>query len=64
MDEQRLLLLIVIMKTRLDACKDIVGLKANDVVEEAPELVNFRFDFDDWASVLLHKVNVVSNFYL
>ena len=30
-------------------------------MQEPSELVNLRFDFNDWPSIFLHKINMVSN---
>lgn len=45
-DEERLLLVAVVVEAWLDGGKDVVGLEGDHIVEETAEFVGFGFYFD------------------
>lgn len=61
-DEQRLLLIAVIVEPGLDRSQDVVWLKTNHIVQEASELVSLRFDLDRWTSISLDVLDVAADF--
>ena len=62
MDEQAFLLLIIVVKTRLDTSQNIVWLKGNDIVQESSEFIYFWFHIDLRSGVELHKVDMTIDF--
>ena len=46
------------MQPWLDTGEDVVGLEADDVVEEATELISLRLDLDGGASIFADKFDV------
>ena len=62
MNIQRFLFGVEVVQAGLHRGKDVVRLEANNVVQEATELVKLALDLNDRASILLHEVNVA--FYL
>ena len=62
MDEQAFLLLIIVVKTRLDTSQNIVWLKGNDIVQESSEFVYFWFHIDLRSGVELHEVDMAIDF--
>ena len=61
MNIEFLSLLIEIVKTRTARRQDIVGLKADHVVQKPAEFVNFTFHLDVGSRVLLEKRVVLVN---
>ena len=55
-------LFVVVVEAGLLRLEDEVGLEGEDVVEEAAEFVDFAFDFDDGAGVVLHEAAVAFHF--
>ena len=62
MDEQAFLLLIIVVKTRLDTSQNIVWIKGNDIVQESSEFVYFWFHIDLRSGVELHEVDMAIDF--
>lgn len=57
-NEERLLLVGVVVEARLDGGKDVVGLEGDHVVEETAEFVGFGFDFDRGSGVAMDVLYV------
>ena len=64
MNKQRFLFLIVVVQSWLNRSQNIVRLEAYDIMKEASELVNLRFDFNYRSSVLIDKANMILDFSL
>ena len=62
MNEKRFLLLVVVMKTRFYTSQDIIRFKTNNIMQESSKFINFTFDFNNWSSIFLHKINMITNF--
>lgn len=62
MDEQRLLLVAVVVQSRLDWGQDVIWLEADHIVQESPKLVSFGPDFYWWSCVSLYVLNMATNF--
>ena len=61
MNEQLLLLLGIVVKSRLDGSHDVVRLEAHDIVQKAAELVSLRLHLDLRTSITAHRFNVLAN---
>jgi hypothetical protein len=64
MYEQTLLFLVVIVQPWFYRSKDVVWLKANNVMQESSEFVYFALNLDEGTRILLDKVDVRHNFVL
>lgn len=59
MNKQRFLLLRVIVQSRFNRSQNIIRLKANNIIQESPELVHLRLNIDHGPSIFLHKFNML-----
>ena len=57
-NEEALLLLRIVVKPGLDTRQDVIWLKADDIVQEASELVRLGFYLNSRPSILAHKFDV------
>jgi len=64
MNEKGFLFIAEIMQSWLDSGEDVVGLKANHIMEEASKFVGFGLDLDKGPSIPLNIVDVASNLVL
>lgn len=64
MNEQLSSLFIEVVKSRLTWRKDVVWIKADNIVKESSELVDLAFDLDVWSRVLLEEAIVLMDLLL
>ena len=49
------------MEAGFDCCEDVVRLEADDIVQKASELINFRLNFNHRPGIFHNEAHMISN---